>query len=79
MCAMVFHRLLLTDLSVFSTNLSAVVLVIVHVGSEIVRFVVALCFLLCIFGSANSVLPTDQAEYRDVTNASSPCSPSCSR
>ncbi|CAJ1409518.1 unnamed protein product [Effrenium voratum] len=56
MCAVGLHWGLMADLAVFSTGLSAFVLVCVHVGSEIGRFMFALLFLLTTFASAITVL-----------------------
>lgn len=69
MLAMAIHWVLLIDLTIFSTELSAFVLVCNNVLSEVSRFLLALLFLLLTFGSAISVLPTDHDEYRDVQNA----------
>jgi len=69
MCAMAIHWLLLVDLTVFSTKLSAFLLVLGNVFSEVTRFMVALAFLLGMFGSAISVLPSEHAEYRDLQNS----------
>jgi len=69
MCAMAIHWLLLVDLTVFSTKLSAFLLVLGNVFSEVTRFMVALAFLLGMFGSAISLLPTEHAEYRDLQNS----------
>jgi len=66
MFAMVIHWLLFMDLAVFSTGLSAFVLVISRVFSEIGRFLFALIFLLMTFGSAVSVLEHDYFEMRDI-------------
>lgn len=62
MWAMMLHWMLLVDLAVFSTGLSAFVLVCVHVSSEIRRFLVALVFCLFTFGSAISVLDHTYAD-----------------
>jgi len=70
MCAMFIHWLLLIDLAVFSTSLSAFVLVCGHVLSEIGRFLIALAFLLLTFGSAISVLPTEKEWLQDLVSAS---------
>eukprot|EP00933_Yihiella_yeosuensis_P026147 TRINITY_DN20287_c0_g1_i1.p1 TRINITY_DN20287_c0_g1~~TRINITY_DN20287_c0_g1_i1.p1 ORF type:complete len:1108 (-),score=261.28 TRINITY_DN20287_c0_g1_i1:312-3635(-) len=67
MCAMGLHWSLMADLAVFSTGLSAFVLVCVHVGSEIGRFMVALLFLLLTFASAISVLEHDYDDMTDVS------------
>jgi len=67
MCAVALHWGLMTDLAVFSTGLSAFVLVCVHVGSEIGRFMFSLLFLLLTFASAISVLEHDYEDMTDVT------------
>lgn len=69
MCAMTVHWALLMDLAVFSTTLSAFVLVCKHVLSEIGRFIIALVFLLLTFGSAISVLPTQYEHMSDMQSA----------
>lgn len=63
MCAVGLHWGLMADLAVFSTGLSAFVLVCVHVGSEIGRFMFALMFLLTTFASAITVL---EHHYEDM-------------
>lgn len=67
MVAVALHWVLMADLAVFSTGLSAFVLVCVHVGSEIGRFMFALLFLLMTFASAISVLEHDYEDMTDVT------------
>jgi len=66
MAAMIMHWILIVDLSVLSTNLSAFVLVFTTVLSEVLLFLVALCFLILTFASAISCLRRDQAEFKDV-------------
>eukprot|EP00929_Paragymnodinium_shiwhaense_P052608 TRINITY_DN26354_c0_g2_i1.p1 TRINITY_DN26354_c0_g2~~TRINITY_DN26354_c0_g2_i1.p1 ORF type:complete len:1139 (-),score=307.76 TRINITY_DN26354_c0_g2_i1:137-3553(-) len=61
--------LLIIDMSVFSTKLSAFVLVCGHVLQEVGRFMVALIFLLLTFASALSVLNSSHAEFSDVPKA----------
>ncbi|CAE7205083.1 unnamed protein product [Symbiodinium sp. CCMP2456] len=68
MIAMAIHWFLMVDLAVFSTGLSAFVLVCAQVLSEIGRFLVALIFLLLTFGSAISVLDHTYFEMRDIPN-----------
>jgi len=68
MGAMAIHWLLLIDLSVFSTGLSAFVLVISQVLSEMNRFLITLLWLLLTFGSAISVLEHPYFEMRDIPN-----------
>ncbi|CAE7785803.1 KIF3A, partial [Symbiodinium pilosum] len=67
MCAVGLHWGLMADLAVFSTGLSAFVLVCVHVGSEIGRFMFALMFLLTAFASAITVL---EHHYEDMKTVS---------
>mmetsp|Transcript_55947 Transcript_55947/g.130754 ORF Transcript_55947/g.130754 Transcript_55947/m.130754 type:complete len:1124 (+) Transcript_55947:79-3450(+) len=67
--AMAVHWFLMVDLAVFSTGLSAFVLVCAQVLSEIGRFLVALIFLLLTFGSAISVLDHGYFEMRDIPNS----------
>lgn len=52
MMSMVIHWFILMDLAVFSTEISAFLLVIGHVTSEVKQFLTALTFLLLMFGSA---------------------------
>jgi hypothetical protein len=54
--AMLFHWSLLVEFAVFNTELSAFVLVISQVMAEILRFMMALTFLLVSFSAAISVL-----------------------
>jgi hemoglobin-like flavoprotein len=68
MCAMVAHWLLLVDMAVFSTGLSAFRLVCGHVLSEVSRFLIALGFLLFTFASSLSALRHDHPQFRDVSN-----------
>lgn len=67
--AMAVHWFLMVDLAVFSTGLSAFVLVCAQVLSEIGRFLVALVFLLLTFGSAISVLEHPYFEMRDIPSS----------
>jgi len=60
---MITHWMLLMDMAVFSTGLSAFVLVCVHVLSEIGLFIVALVFVLLMFASAITVL---EHSYKDM-------------
>jgi len=55
---------LIVDMAVFSTQLSAFMLVIQYVMGELTRFMVALGFVLLMFGSAISVLKHDQEEMQ---------------
>jgi hypothetical protein len=66
MCAMALHWLLIVDMSVFSTKLSAFVLVCSYVLSEVSRFLIALSFLLCCFGSAIACLRREHPDFEDV-------------
>jgi len=52
MMSMVIHWLALIDLAVFSTEISAFLLVIGHVTAEVRTFLAALSFLLFMFGSS---------------------------
>jgi len=66
---MMTHWLLLVDLAAFSTGLSAFVLIVAQVMSEIGRFLVALIFLLLTFASSISVLDHGYFEMRDIPNS----------
>lgn len=68
MVAMMLHWLLIVDLSVFSTKLSAFVLVCRQVLGEVSRFLVALSFLLFTFGTAIACLRRDHLAFKDVTS-----------
>eukprot|EP00929_Paragymnodinium_shiwhaense_P092830 TRINITY_DN5283_c0_g1_i2.p1 TRINITY_DN5283_c0_g1~~TRINITY_DN5283_c0_g1_i2.p1 ORF type:complete len:2305 (-),score=689.54 TRINITY_DN5283_c0_g1_i2:325-7239(-) len=65
--AIAIHWGLCVDFAVFNTGLSAFVLVVAQVMTEIVRFIIALVFLLLMFGSAISVL---EHSYGDMHNIS---------
>lgn len=52
MAALIIHWLMLVDLAVFSTEVSAFLLVCGHVMSEVRQFLTALSFLLLTFGSS---------------------------
>jgi len=67
--AMAVHWFLMVDLAVFSTGLSAFVLVCAQVLNEIGRFLVALIFLLLTFASSISVLNSGYFEMRDIGNS----------
>lgn len=67
--ALFLHWVLLVDLSVFSTGLSAFVLVIGQVLSEMTRFLATFLWLLLTFGSAISVLEHPYFEMRDIPNS----------
>mmetsp|Transcript_44654 Transcript_44654/g.103135 ORF Transcript_44654/g.103135 Transcript_44654/m.103135 type:complete len:1322 (+) Transcript_44654:154-4119(+) len=66
MTAMVFHWLILVDLSIFSTKLASFVIVCGNVLSEVLRFLIALSFLILTFASGISVLTTEYPEFQDV-------------
>jgi hypothetical protein len=66
MIAMAMHWVLIVDMAVFSTKLSAFLLVCTTVLSEVGRFLIALAFLLLTFGSAISCLRREHAEFKDV-------------
>mmetsp|Transcript_4707 Transcript_4707/g.13115 ORF Transcript_4707/g.13115 Transcript_4707/m.13115 type:complete len:1236 (-) Transcript_4707:77-3784(-) len=63
MWGMLAHWMLLTDMAVFSTGLSAFVLVCGHVLWEIALFLIALLFVLLMFASAITVL---EHSYKDM-------------
>jgi len=73
MCSMILHWLVLADLAVLSTEISAFLLVIGHVLHEVKQFLTALLFLLLMFGSALAIMCrdcTDEAgDFSDVLNA----------
>merc|ERR1712137_344162 len=60
------HWLMLMELAVFNTGLTAFLLVIVNVAAEIGRFLVALTFLLMTFASAITVLEHTYDDMSDV-------------
>eukprot|EP00929_Paragymnodinium_shiwhaense_P006374 TRINITY_DN10967_c0_g1_i1.p1 TRINITY_DN10967_c0_g1~~TRINITY_DN10967_c0_g1_i1.p1 ORF type:complete len:1407 (+),score=393.64 TRINITY_DN10967_c0_g1_i1:182-4402(+) len=63
MTAMLSMWFLIIDMSIFSTKLSAFVLVCGHVLNEVGRFMVALLYILLTFASATCVLNTTHSEY----------------
>jgi len=73
MMAMAVHWLILIDLAVFSTEISAFLLVCGHVLGEVKQFLTALGFLLLAFGSSISILcrscPTAAGDFNDFPNA----------
>mmetsp|Transcript_168400 Transcript_168400/g.541026 ORF Transcript_168400/g.541026 Transcript_168400/m.541026 type:complete len:1179 (-) Transcript_168400:110-3646(-) len=73
MCAMAVHWLILIDLAVFSTEISAFLLVCGHVLAEVKQFLMALTFLLFAFGSTISIwctdCPTMGGDFGDMPNA----------
>lgn len=69
MAAMFIQWFLISDLAIFSTQLSAFMLIVKHVLGELSRFLVALSFLLATFGSAISVLQHDQEEMQTIVQS----------
>lgn len=73
MIAGVVHFLMLVDLSVLSTDLSAFLLVLGAVLAELTQFLSALSFLLLLFGSTVSIhcrsCPDGGGNFRDMMNA----------
>lgn len=74
MIAMIVHWLLLIDMTIFSTQLSAFLLVVGHVLGEVKQFLTALTFLLLLFGSTISILcdrqcGDDGGDFNDMWNA----------
>ncbi|OLQ14529.1 Transient receptor potential cation channel subfamily V member 3 [Symbiodinium microadriaticum] len=74
MIAMIVHWLLLIDMTIFSTQLSAFLLVVGHVLGEVKQFLIALTFLLLLFGSSISILcdrrcGDDGGDFNDMWNA----------
>jgi hemoglobin-like flavoprotein len=67
--AMMVQWMLISDMVVFSTQLSAFMKVVRHVLGELGRFMIALAFLLLTFGSAISVLEHDQEEMKTIPKA----------
>lgn len=61
--AMIVHWFLLIDWAVFSTEISAFILVMGHVLAEVKQFLTALGFLLLAFGSAISIWCHNCPEY----------------
>jgi len=61
--ATVLYFLLLVDLSVFSTSISAFVLVCGRVVSEVGLFLVALLFFIVAFGCSTSALKQDNVDF----------------
>eukprot|EP00429_Kryptoperidinium_foliaceum_P043833 CAMPEP_0176107138 /NCGR_PEP_ID=MMETSP0120_2-20121206/53766_1 /TAXON_ID=160619 /ORGANISM="Kryptoperidinium foliaceum, Strain CCMP 1326" /LENGTH=1123 /DNA_ID=CAMNT_0017441265 /DNA_START=66 /DNA_END=3437 /DNA_ORIENTATION=- len=68
--AMLFYFLLLTDLSVFSNQLSAYVLVCGLVLSELVLFLFGLTFFVLAFACAISALEQDNKNFSGITKSS---------
>jgi len=66
MCAIATYYLLILDLAVISTKVSAYVLVIIRMLSEVCLFLLALCSVLLAFGSAISVLKHDQSDFSGI-------------
>jgi len=69
MVAMALHWLLLIDLAVFSTKMSAFCLVLNTVFGEVGRFFIALAFLLLTFSSAIACLCRDHPDWKDMPNS----------
>jgi len=69
MCSMVLFWLLIINLSVFSTSLSAFVLVGSHVMSEVGRFLAAICLLFLSFGTGVSCLSHSDPLFADIPSA----------
>merc|ERR1719253_295170 len=65
--------MILMDLAVFSTEISAFLLVCTEVLSEVKTFLMALAFLLLLFGSAISIqcidCPSDGGDFDTMPNA----------
>merc|ERR1719269_431183 len=70
MVGMIMHWVLIVDMAVFSTKLSAFLLVCTTVLSEVSRFLIALAFLLIAFSSAIACLKRDNPDFMDIPNAS---------
>jgi len=73
MIGMAVHLLILIDLAVFNTEISAFLLVCGHVLAEVKQFLMALGFLLLAFGSGISILcrncPTDGCDFSNMSSA----------
>ncbi|CAE8630695.1 unnamed protein product [Polarella glacialis] len=73
MAAMAIHWLMLVDFAVFSTEISAFLLVIREVVPEVKQFMVALSFLLLLFGSIIAIrctnCPDGGGNFSDMPNA----------
>jgi len=64
--AMLLYFLLLSDLSVFSTRVSAFVLVCTRVISELLLFLFALCFIVLAFACAVSALEQEDPDFAGI-------------
>jgi len=64
--AMILYYILLIDLAVLSTKVSAYVLVCIRMFSEFFLFLLALCGTLLTFASAISVLRHEQADFMGI-------------
>merc|ERR1719187_3146684 len=64
--AMLLYFLLLSDLSVFSTRVSAFVLVFTRVLSELLLFLFALCFIVLAFACAGSALEQEDPDFAGI-------------
>mmetsp|Transcript_16320 Transcript_16320/g.28583 ORF Transcript_16320/g.28583 Transcript_16320/m.28583 type:complete len:1108 (+) Transcript_16320:55-3378(+) len=73
MIAMAVHYLMLIDLAVFSTEISAFLLVVGSVMGEMTQFLTALSFLLLVFGSCIGIscrnCPTGGGDFSNMANA----------
>jgi len=69
MCSMVLFWLLIINLAVFSTSLSAFVLVGSHVMSEVGRFLAAIVLLFLSFGTGVSCLTHTDPLFADIPSA----------
>jgi len=70
MISMLLYFLLLSDLSVFSTRVSAFVLVCTRVLSELVLFLFALTFIVLAFACAVSALEQESADFAGIPSSS---------
>mmetsp|Transcript_27357 Transcript_27357/g.63821 ORF Transcript_27357/g.63821 Transcript_27357/m.63821 type:complete len:1095 (+) Transcript_27357:192-3476(+) len=73
MSGLVIHWFTLVDLAVFSTKISAFILVCSHVLTDVVQFLTALGFLLLLFGSAISIMcdscPLNSGDFSSMDRA----------
>jgi len=67
--AMLIYFLLLSDLSVFSTRVSAFVLVCNRVLSEVLLFLFALCFIVLAFACAVSALEQEDPDFAGIPSS----------
>jgi len=66
MCTMILYYVLLVDFSVFSTRISAFVLVMGRVLGEVVLFMVGMAFLVLTFSSAISALQQKNEDFAGI-------------